>query len=227
MWIVQHVPTEGPGLFGQWLADDGVPTRTLRPFANERWPQSLNGCRGLLVMGGPMNVDDAARHPWLAEEVRLLQRGIAAGRPVLGMCLGAQLIAKAQGARVWRGLQPEIGWCEVEGTEASRRDPLFAAFPQRYTVFQWHGDTFDLPQDAVLLARSRAYPQAFRCGERVYALQYHLEVTPDIVDGWLRHDDPLLRGVDVPALHAQTPTCAPALEILARQLYSCWRTLLA
>ena len=174
-----------------------------------------------------MHVDDTARYPWLADEVRLLQQAIAAGRPVLGICLGAQLIATAQGARVRRGLQPEIGWCAVEGTEAGRRDPLFAAFPQRYTVFQWHGDTFDLPKDAVLLARSPAYPQAFRCGDHVYALQYHLEVTPDIVDGWLSHDDPLLRGVDVPTMRAQTTTYAPALEILARQLYSCWRTLLA
>ena len=179
-------------------------------------------------MGGPMNVDETERYPWLAEEVRLLQRAIEARRPVLGICLGAQLIAKAQGARVWHGPRAEVGWFDVEGTEASRRDPLFAAFPPRYTVFQWHGDTFDLPNNATRLAQSSAYPQqAFRCGDHVYALQYHLEVTADIVDGWLSHEDPLLRGVDVSAVRAQTPTCAPTMEVLARQFYSCWRTLLA
>lgn len=227
VWILQHVPREGPGLFGQWLADDGIPTTTLRLFDRGVLPRSIASCRGLVIAGGPMNVDEAGRYPWLAEEIRLIQRAIAERRAVLGICLGAQLIAKAAGARVWHGPTPEVGWCQVEGAEASREDPLFAAFPARYTVFQWHGDTFDLPQGAALLARSRAYPhQAFRLEPHVYALQYHLEVTPAIIQQWLNQEDPLLRGVNVSAIRAQTAEHAPTLEVLARQLYSCWRTLL-
>ena len=228
MWIVQHVASEGPGVFGRWLSDDGVPTRLIRPFAGERLPRSMAQCRGLVVLGGPMHVDEVERYPWLTDEVRVIRQAVAAERPVLGICLGAQLIAKAHGARVWRGSTPEVGWLEVEDTDASRQDGLFAAFPQRYTVFQWHGDTCDLPKDAVHLARSPAYPhQAFRLGDRVYALQYHLEVTPAIVEEWLSHDDPLLTGIDVPATRRETPVRAPTMEILARQFYSCWRTLLA
>ena len=225
--MVQHAAAEGPGLFGQWLSEEGVALRTFRPYAGERLPRALDGCRGLIVMGGPMNVDETERYPWLANEVELLKTAIPSGKPVLGICLGAQLIAKASGARVRRGPKPEVGWCEVEGTEASRRDPLLTAFPNTYSVFQWHGDTFDLPKGAVHLAQSSAYPhQAFRLGETVYALQYHLEVTAQMVEEWLSHDDPMLRGVNVPAVRAQTATRAPALEILARQFYSCWRTLL-
>ncbi len=228
VWVVQHVPTEGPGLFGPWLADDGIPLRILRPFAGETLPHTVTDCRGLLVMGGPMNVDETPRYPWLREEVSLLERAITARVPTVGMCLGAQLLAKTLGARVWHGPQPEVGWCDVEGTQASRQDPVFAAFPPRYTVFQWHGDAFELPKDAVHLAQSTRYPhQAFRYGENVYALQYHLEVTPAIIEAWLSHEDPLLNGVDVSRVKQHTPQYAPLLAVLARQFYSGWRTSLA
>jgi GMP synthase (glutamine-hydrolysing) len=127
--------------------------------------------------------------PWIPPEIATIRAAVHRGIPVLGICLGAQLIARALGARVYRNPEKEIGWSPLQWTAAASADPLFHGFRDPETVFQWHGETFDLPPGAEHLAYSSACRhQAFRTGANVYGIQFHLEVTPEIVEEWLRQD---------------------------------------
>jgi GMP synthase-like glutamine amidotransferase len=131
-------------------------------------------------MGGPMSVHDLDRHPWLAAEQRLITQAIGAGKTVLGVCLGAQLIALAMGARVYRAPEREIGWFPIESLPVTTGGPFAELFSLAHDVFHWHGETFDLPAGAIPLARSTACTnQAFAVGDRVVAFQFHLEMTPE------------------------------------------------
>jgi len=146
-----------------------------------------DGYHGLVLLGGPMSVRDAKTHPHLETEVRLIQRALDRGIPVLGICLGAQLIAKALGARVEPNPEKEIGWYDVSFTAAARTDPLLAHFEETEKIFQWHGDTFEIPRGGAHLARSSACAnQAFRHGNNVYGLQFHLEVDEPLIRRWLQ-----------------------------------------
>ena len=177
-WL-QHVPFEGLGAIGPWLAQCGARVTTTRCHAGEDLP-ALDDFDWLIVMGGPMSVHDQDRYPWLAAEQRLIADAIAAGKTVLGICLGAQLIARSLGARVYRAREPEIGWFPIEPVPTPSGHSLADLFAVPHDVFHWHGETFDLPAGAVPLARSAACAhQAFAVGERVLALQFHLEMTPD------------------------------------------------
>ena len=139
-----------------------------------------NEVEGLVVMGGPMGVYETDKYPFLAHECRLIAELIRRERPVLGVCLGAQLLARALGARVFPGHGPEIGFGSVELTKEGKEDPLFGPSGPSFPVFHWHGDTFELPEGATLLASSTQYPhQAFRFGDYAYALQFHIEPDPD------------------------------------------------
>ena len=135
-------------------------------------------------MGGPMGAYEDDAHPWLADEKRLLREAVEAGHPVWGVCLGAQLLAAALGAHVYPGAEAEVGLLDVELTPAAADDPVFSVLPPTFPALQWHGDTFDLPPGATLLASSPAYAnQAFVYG-RAYALQFHLEVSPELAAEW-------------------------------------------
>jgi GMP synthase (glutamine-hydrolysing) len=137
-------------------------------------------------MGGPMNVYEEERYPFLKREDLFIKEAIQRGKPVLGICLGSQLIAKALGARVFKAPAKEIGWFDVSLTEEGSRDLLFRAFPEFFPVFQWHEDTFDIPRGAKLLATSDSVPhQVFRYAENAYGLQFHLEVTEVMVREWI------------------------------------------
>ena len=136
----------------------------------------------LVVLGGPMSAWEEARHPWLTAEKRLLETLIEAGKPVLGICLGAQLVADVLGARTYAGDHREIGWHRVEATDESRTQPVGKVLPDAFETFLWHGDSFDIPDGAVHIARSAAFPSQAFLWKRVLALQFHLEVTPD----WVR-----------------------------------------
>lgn len=139
----------------------------------------------LLVFGGPMNVDEEAEYPWLVAEKLAIERAVRAGVPYLGMCLGAQLLARCLGGRVYRAVRPEVGVLEVRLTDAAERDPVFSRLPDPLPCFQWHGDTFDLPPEATLLAASDVCPnQAFRWGSAAYGIQFHVEVTDDMAQAW-------------------------------------------
>lgn len=203
-WL-QHVPFEGLGSIGPWLADRGHAVTMSRLYAGDP-PPGPEDYDWLIAMGGPMNVDQEDRHPWLAPEKRCLARALAAGKRVLGICLGAQLMARALGAPVTPGT-PEIGWFDVELTGAAAQSALFGDFPPRFAAFHWHGDRFAIPAGAAHAAASAACDtQAFVYGERAVGLQFHLETTPESAAALVEHcADELV----------DAPTVQPAGELLA------------
>lgn len=173
---LQHVPFEGLGSIEPWLKAAGCELSATRFFEDTSLP-GLNGLDLLVVMGGPMSVNDEAGHPWLVPEKRFILEAVRSGTAVLGVCLGAQLIASALGARVYRNREKEIGWLTVRASTP----PGAAAFrfPASFEAFHWHGETFDLPAGAVRLASSAGCEnQAFQFGRTVLGLQFHLETTP-------------------------------------------------
>ena len=182
--LLQHVPFEGPGSIGACLEAQRADIGVTRLFAGDPLPRA-DGIDALIALGGPMSVNDEDALPWLRPEKALVRDAVARGIPVLGVCLGAQLIASALGARVYRGAAPEIGWYRVHGVPDVA--PSFQ-FPPESLVFHWHGETFDLPAGAVRLARSAVYEnQAFQVGRNVIALQFHLETTPTNVGALVEH----------------------------------------
>ena len=173
----QHVPFEGLGSIEPWLTAAGYTISETRLYESAALPD-LKQIDLLVVMGGPMSVNEEDRYPWLAEEKVFIHDAIQSGKQVLGICLGAQLIASAMGAEVVRNSEKEIGWFPVQGVDSGRASTF--AFPPSAAVFHWHGETFDLPSDAILLARSEACEnQAFQLGDSVIGLQFHLETTPE------------------------------------------------
>jgi GMP synthase-like glutamine amidotransferase len=173
----QHVSFEGLGSIESWLhGADWEMTST--PFFKTAVLPDLNEIDFLAVMGGPMSVHDEDKFPWLAQEKRFIRDAVDSGKPVLGICLGAQLIAQVMGASVYKNREKEIGWFPVEGVLSS--GPSIFGFPASTIVFHWHGETFDLPPGATQLARSEGCEnQAFQIGSSVIGLQFHLETTPE------------------------------------------------
>ncbi len=170
----QHEPFETLGSIEPWLLDHGYEIGVTRFFAGDSLPRSAE-VDFLIMMGGSMSVNDEDRLPWLASEKRFIREFIQTGKPVLGICLGAQLIASSLGARVYPNTVKEIGWFDVEGLSVEKSA---FSFPRSFTVFQWHGETFDLPDGAVRLARSPVCEnQALQVGARTIGLQFHLEMT--------------------------------------------------
>jgi GMP synthase (glutamine-hydrolysing) len=181
--VLQHIACEPPAAFEDELRSRGLDLVRVELDEGEPLPD-WREFPAIVVMGGPMGAYEDERHPWLAAEKRLLREAVEADVPVWGVCLGAQLLAAALGARVYQGERPEVGLLPVELTPAAAGDPVFGDAPSSFPTLQWHGDTFELPDGATLLASSPAYPnQAFRIG-RSYALQFHLEVTLGLATEW-------------------------------------------
>lgn len=174
---LQHVEFEGLAAIEPWLRANGHTISGTQLFAHETLP-STTQFDWLIVMGGPMGVNDVAEHPWLSAEKDLIRQAMEEEKIVLGVCLGAQLIAAALGANVYKNPHREIGWFEIVRTSEAVDHPLGRLFPERIEVFHWHGDTYDLPPGAARLASSEAcVNQAFSMGTNVLALQFHLETT--------------------------------------------------
>jgi len=183
--FIQHVAFETPARIAGWAGERGLEQALTRVFADEPLP-AAEEVEALVVMGGPMSVHDS-NLPWLGGEKRLIEAVLRADRPVLGVCLGAQLIADVLGARVHRNRFHEIGWFRVEATAAGRGHARFP-LPAEFVPFHWHGETFDLPAGAVQLARSAACEQqAFAWGERVLGVQFHLEMDAEGVAAMNAH----------------------------------------
>jgi GMP synthase (glutamine-hydrolysing) len=184
--VFQHVPFEPLGTLNAQFKEAGFRIR----YANfDRKPGTevtVSRYHGLVVLGGPMSADQADRHSHLEYEKDVIRTAVDRGLPVLGICLGAQLIAASFGGKTLRGKAPEFGWVDVEATPAGREDPLFAHFDGREKIFQWHADTFTLPHGFVQLADSaNCAHQAFRLHEQVYGLQFHLEADRALIARWL------------------------------------------
>ncbi len=184
--VLQHVPYEGPGLIEDMLKGRGLPYKII-DVPEEGVPLGVAGFTGIISMGGPMSVNDGTME--IEKEKGLLLEAIGRGIPILGVCLGAQLIASAMGARVYAGDQPEVGWGEVTLTQSGMVDPLMAGVDHVLPVLHWHGDTFDLPEGTVNLASSDKYQnQAFRAGTNTYGVQFHLEIDDEMVREWVAID---------------------------------------
>jgi GMP synthase-like glutamine amidotransferase len=178
----QHVPFEGLGAIEGWMLARGHTLSVTRFYAGEEPPATVDGFDWLIVMGGPMNIYQYRDYPWLRDEKRVIREAATAGKRVLGVCLGAQLIADVLGGKVYQNAEREIGWLPVLATPEGRVSPF--EFPGETVVFQWHGDTFSLPSGSVRLARSGGCEnQAFAVDPRVLGLQFHLEMTPADVAG--------------------------------------------
>lgn len=222
---VQHVEPEKPGRIRAAIADHGLSMRTVRTFAGEPVPRSMRGFDGLVVMGGPMGVNDSARLPHIRAEMRLIENALAREIPMLGICLGSQLLAAVLGAKVKAGPKKEIGWFPVTLTSRAKKDPLFAGVRRRFTALHWHGDIFELPNGAVPLASSSLTRyQAFRWGAAAYGILFHLEATPSIVAGMTRTfaGELIEENVNAKAVVAEARRRNASLDKLASRVFDRW-----
>jgi GMP synthase-like glutamine amidotransferase len=223
--IIQQVAHEGAGRLGDEIKDSGIDFQIIRAFDGQDIPRELEEDAALIVLGGPMGVSDESEYPFLKDELLLIESALKANAPVLGICLGAQLLARAAGARVYSGGAKEIGWYPLYINEEGRKDKLFDGLPSTVNVFQWHGDTFDVPTDGANLASSDLFPnQLIRVGERSYGLQFHLEVTGEMVSEWLKVNQEELNGlkgvIDPGKILTETLAMTPKLEEMGQSVFS-------
>ncbi len=231
---LQHVDMERLSLLEEVLDEENLSWFYVALHEGESLPRSvddLKDVRAIVVLGGPMGVYEEEAYPWLREEICFLGKALRAGFPVYGLCLGAQLMAAALGARVYPSKEKkEIGWFPVVLTPQARADPLLADEASSFPVFQWHGDTFDIPEGAVHLASSVRYPhQAFRWGACAYAFQFHLEVGADDISAWIDVFGDDLRSprsdANPQAIQADTAMHLEALNERARCWFALWLAL--
>lgn len=226
---VVHQRDAGPGVFAEEMAANGVEALTWLPAEAEPVPPDLLDHDAVIVLGGAMHVDQEDRCPWLKAEKEALRDLLEAGTPLLGVCLGSQLLGEAAGARPGRAAEPEIGWHEVEQTPAALTDPLIGGLPQRFEAFQWHSYEVPLPPGAIALARSRVCLQAYRVGEAAWGIQFHAEVGDADAELWIRDyrsdEDAVAIGIEPEPLSAETAAKIGAWNALGRAL--CGRFLAA
>lgn len=227
--VFQHVPYEPLGTLDPLLKDAGFRIRYVNFGRDPHQRPSLEKYEALIVLGGPMNAHQIDTYPNLATEVDVIREAVESGMSVLGICLGAQLLAKAIGGQVSRNAVREIGWYDVQLTAAGRADPVISSFAATQRVFQWHEDGISLPGGAEHLATSPASAvQAFRCGDHAYGFQFHLEVDASLVERWLTvpGNQPMLAAeagrVEPETIRKQTAQWIGELQELSRQTFSRW-----
>ena len=185
--IIQHVRAETPGTIGEILRAAHIPTKIVRVFEGEHVPAGLGDAAGLVVVGGPMGVYEQERYPFLRRELRLIEQALKKEKPILGVCLGSQLLAAGLGAEVKPGRRKEIGWHRLRVKKSASVDPLWVGIRPVFTAYHWHGDVFALPLGAVSLASSdMTRHQAFRYGKNAYGFLFHMEVTEKIIRDMVR-----------------------------------------
>jgi GMP synthase (glutamine-hydrolysing) len=204
---IVHQSDAGPGVFEDVLYDSRAEVLVWSP-ADEPAPGTIEGISAILTFGGAMHADQADRHPWLDAERDLLRRALDARVPLLGVCLGSQLVAQAAGAVVRRAPRAEVGWHPVAVLPEAAGDPLLDSLAPGFDAFQWHSYEFSLPPDAVPLARSEVCLQAFRIGSSAWGIQFHAEVSATDAQAWIadapKDADAVAAGVDEAALREQT-----------------------
>lgn len=225
--VLQHIACEPPALYEDIAAEHGLGVHRVELDEGEPLPDSL-GFAAVIAMGGPMGATDDADHPWLAGEREYIARAVGAGLPFWGVCLGAQLLAASLGAPIRRGPEPEVGMGTVRLTADAAEDPVFGSLPGQFDVFQWHGDTFDLPAGSRHLAGSDLYPnQVFAVGS-AYGLQFHVEVTGELAEQWARVDAyrDALEGLYGPGADARVlgelRDNLDANQRIARTIFTAW-----
>jgi GMP synthase (glutamine-hydrolysing) len=225
--VLQHIACEPPAAYEDELHEWGVELVRVEVDEGEALPD-WRGFAGIVAMGGPMGAYEDAGHPWLTPEKELIAEAVRAGLPFWGVCLGSQLLAASLGARVYPGERAEVGVLPIQLTEAAADDPVFAGAPAEFPTLQWHGDTFDVPDGATLLASSPAYPhQAFRF-RRAYALQFHIEVSPALAAEWAHVPayaaslEALLGPGALPRLVDELAAVSEPMTALARELFGRW-----
>ena len=224
--VFQHVAFEILGTLNPLLKKSGFRIRYVNFERDPEAVPNVDGYHGLVVLGGPMNVDQVEAHPHLAAEVSAIRQAIEGDIPVLGICLGAQLIARALGAPVTVNPEKEIGWYDVAVSDAGREDPLFAHFADTEKIFQWHGDTFAIPAGATHLASTpNCRHQAFRHGDKVYGFQFHMEVDEPLIERWLTvpvHQEEIRASdgrIEPDRIRAETDAHIRSLKRLARRTF--------
>ena len=186
--IVKHVEIEGPGTLGEFFENTAREVKTIELEKGDRLPKDSSHLEALVVLGGPMGVYDEQQYAFLEDEVRLLAEAVQRGVPTLGICLGAQLLAKAFGSRVEKAPHKEVGWFKVDLTKEAEQDPLFKGQDKQIDVFQWHEDSFEVPKNGVLLASGElCRKQAFKVGDCGWGLQFHPEMSGRMLAEWLAY----------------------------------------
>lgn len=223
--FVQHGESDRPGVLGDVLLGRGIPMDIIRPDLGQPVPQDLQQYSGLALGGGAQGVYETDRYPYLAEEIRLVRRAAALEKPVIGLCLGAQLMAAALGADVRPAGFFEIGFHPVELEPIAELDPLWTGLPRHIMPTHWHGDVFELPPGGMPMGRSRMTPhQAFRYGAHLYGFQFHLEMTLEIFEEMVRESEGELasRGCKPDELVQNAHNFLPPLRPVAETVFSRW-----
>ncbi len=183
--FIKNIEIEGPETLGDFFLGKGYPIKVVNLEQGGILPEEVTGLDAVVVLGGPMNVDEEGKYPFLKEEKAFIRKTVEAKIPFLGVCLGSQLLARACGAGVGKSPNKEVGWYPVDLNSQGKKDPLFKGVESCFDVFQWHEDMFSVPESGVLLAGSKLCPhQAFRVGSNAYGLQFHIEITPDCIEDW-------------------------------------------
>jgi len=229
VYILQHIHCETPGLISDYLQEAGIGVRFVKTFEGQPVPSEMIDAAGLVIMGGPMSAYDHERLPFLLDEQRLIENALRVEKPILGICLGSQLLAATLGAEVKSGTKKEIGWHRLRLTEAAAEDPLWAGVQAQFTAFHWHGDVFDLPQGTISLASSELTPcQAFRYSDAAYGLLFHMEVTQKILNAMVAEflEELDAENIASASITQQSENYLPNLQSIGATVFRRWTKLI-
>jgi GMP synthase (glutamine-hydrolysing) len=228
--VMQNAAPETTGSIGHTLTLNEITERTVHPYSGEKVPLELDDAVGLVIMGGPIGIYDQARHSFIRDELKLIEHALRSKRPVLGVCLGSQLLAAALGAEVKKAFQKELGWHPVWLSEEASHDSIWTGVPRQFTAFHWHGDVFSLPTGTVSLAQSELTAcQAFRYDSNAYGLLFHLEVTESLLRAMVGAFSPELAEASLEGsrIVEAIPEHLPGLRKISSRVFEQWGTLLS
>ncbi len=205
--FLQNITIEGPGTIAAFLKERNIPLEIRDLFTSDSLPESPDDFGSIVIMGGPMNVDEEEKYPYLSTEKEFIKEAVDRNLPILGICLGAQILAQVLGAEVEKNAYSEIGWMTVNLTKQGKSSSIFRGLPEEFEVFQWHSDRFEIPKDAIHLAYSASCEnQAFQYREKVFGLQFHFDVDANESARWAKEYMLSLRGEERLAAHELVST---------------------